>query len=179
MKVGTAANSRFTLKVPAADEVWFSTRLRAELIKRELATAAELAVDEAGEAAMAAKAANAARDATSRAAWKKAVKDEAADPARQAATALRFAQQHERLTVQKRELAEKKLKLACDMQAFRRVKSAANALVDGVGPEAAAKFETSGMQASQSKLDAFYDRVEANVSFSYRGLSHPEQLPDA
>ena len=56
VKVGTTAAARFTIKVPADEATWFSTRLRAELIKRELATATELPVDEAGEAAMAAKA---------------------------------------------------------------------------------------------------------------------------
>ena len=57
VKVGTGAASRFTIKVPTDEEWWFSTRLRAELVKRELATAADLPVDEVGEAAMAAKAA--------------------------------------------------------------------------------------------------------------------------
>ena len=54
--VGTASD-RFTIKVPADESSWVATRLRAELIKRELATAAELPIDEAGEAAMAARSA--------------------------------------------------------------------------------------------------------------------------
>ena len=52
VKVGTKA-TRFTLKVPADEVSWFATRLRAELIRRELAVAAELPTDRAGEAAMA------------------------------------------------------------------------------------------------------------------------------
>ena len=47
-----------------------STRLRAELIRRELATADELVVDEAGEAAMAACNAAKARATASKAASK-------------------------------------------------------------------------------------------------------------
>ena len=54
--VGTGAD-RFTIKVPTDELSWVATRLRAELIKRELATAEELPTDEAGEAAMAAKSA--------------------------------------------------------------------------------------------------------------------------
>ena len=54
--VGTTARSRFTMNVPADETSWFATRLRAELIERELATAEELPTDEADEAAMAAKA---------------------------------------------------------------------------------------------------------------------------
>lgn len=60
VKVGTSAASRFTVKVSADEESWFPTRLRAELIKRGLASASDLSVDEAGEAAMAAKSAAAA-----------------------------------------------------------------------------------------------------------------------
>ena len=44
VKVGTTAASRFTMKVPDDEISWFPTRLRAELVKRELATAAELPV---------------------------------------------------------------------------------------------------------------------------------------
>ena len=71
VKVGTTA-ARFTIKVPADEASWFSTRLRTELIKRKLAEAAELSVDEAGEAAMAAKAAEVAKAAERRAASKEA-----------------------------------------------------------------------------------------------------------
>ena len=65
--VGTASD-RFTIKVPADESSWVATRLRAELIKRELATATELPVDEAGEAAMAAKAEAVGKADTDRAA---------------------------------------------------------------------------------------------------------------
>ena len=60
--VGTTAR-RFSMNVPADDTSWVATRLRAELIERELATAEELPIDEAGEAAMEAKAAARARGA--------------------------------------------------------------------------------------------------------------------
>ena len=48
VKVGTKA-TRFTLKVPADEGSWFATRLRAELIRRELVVAAELPTDGAGD----------------------------------------------------------------------------------------------------------------------------------
>ena len=76
VKVGTAGD-RFTIRVPAEEELWFGTRLRAELIRRELAMAEELPIDEAGEAAMASNAAAKARAAASKAALK-LVKDAAA-----------------------------------------------------------------------------------------------------
>ena len=72
VKVGTSAASRFTVKVSADEESWFPTRLRAELIKRGLAPASDLSVNEAGEAAMAAKSAAAAKEAAKRAAWTQA-----------------------------------------------------------------------------------------------------------
>ena len=120
VKVGTGAASRFTIKVPADEQVWLSTRLRAELIKRELATAAELAVDEVGETAMAAKAAAAAKEAERRAAWKKLVADDAADPRRQAVAALEAAEHSERIAGHKRALAEKNLELAEGLNDFKR-----------------------------------------------------------
>ena len=85
VKVGTTAAGRFTIKVPSDEEAWFPTRLRAELVKRELAIAAELAVDETDqrrtdEAAMAAKAAAAKEEADKRAAWKQAVAEDRACP---------------------------------------------------------------------------------------------------
>ena len=55
VNVGTRAADRFSIKVPPDEGAWFATRLRAELIERELATAEELPTDEAGEAAMDAK----------------------------------------------------------------------------------------------------------------------------
>ena len=101
VKVGTKA-TRFTLKVPTDEVSWFSTRLRAELIKRELATADELTVDEAGEAAMATKAAGAAAVAATKAALRKAVADEAASPRKKAAARVEAAAHHEQLAAAKR-----------------------------------------------------------------------------
>ena len=112
VKVGTTAACRFTIKVAPDEECWFSTRLRAELITRELAMADELPVDEDGEAAMAAKAAATAKEAERRLAWKKLVANEAADPRRQAAAALEAAEHSERIAGHKRDLAEKQLELA-------------------------------------------------------------------
>ena len=97
--VGTAAD-RFTIKVPIGEAWWFATRLRADLIKRELATADELPIDEAGEEAMAAKAAAKARGAAEKAASKKA----AAPPRKKAAAKLEAAQHHESVASQKRQL---------------------------------------------------------------------------
>ena len=134
VKVGTTAACRFTIKVAADEESWFSTRLRAELIKRELATAAELPVDEAGEAAMEAKAAVAVKEAETRAAWKKAVADEAADPRRQAAATLEAAEHHERIAGYKRELAEKNLELAKGLSQFKRLAPAARAQMEEAAP---------------------------------------------
>ena len=94
VKVGTKA-TRFTLKVPTDEVSWFSTRLRAELIKRELATADELTVDEAGEAVAATKAA-----------LKKAVAAEAASPRKKAAARVEAAAHHEQLAAAKRTQAE-------------------------------------------------------------------------
>ena len=45
--VGTTAR-RFTMNVPADETSWVATRLRAELIKRELANAEELPIGGAG-----------------------------------------------------------------------------------------------------------------------------------
>mgnify|MGYP001493372669 CR=1 FL=1 len=66
--VGTTA-CRFTMNVPADESSsWVATRLRTELIKRQLAAADELPTDEAGEAAMAANVAAKANAAALRAA---------------------------------------------------------------------------------------------------------------
>jgi phage protein D len=106
VKVGTTAAARFTIKVSADEVWWFSTRLRAELIKRELASAKELATDEKGEAAMAAKV-----DATAKAAAESALRLEAhrkaeASPRKRAAAALEQAESHAELAEQKRKLAK-------------------------------------------------------------------------
>ena len=226
VKVGTTAACRFTIKVAADEEWWFSTRLRVELITRELATADELPVDEAGEAAMAAKAAAAAKEADKRAAWYKAKADEAAEPRRQAAAALESAKHTERIAGHKRALAEKNLELAeglCDFKhtapAARNAMGKAAELVKELeakaAPEARAKVQAMAAtaqraQSAHTKLEAFWGRVEvrtqgscaylrhvhtshvspssltcpplrsrsctqANVSFSHRALSHPEE----
>ena len=109
--IGTTT-ARFTIKVPADEVSWFSTRLRAELIKRQLATADELAVDEAGEAAMAAKAEAAAKEAAKKAAAKKAMATQAASPRRKTAAALEAAEHAAMRAEQKRSLAESQHRLA-------------------------------------------------------------------
>ena len=100
--IGTTT-ARFTIKVPADEVSWFSTRLRAELVKRELATADELPLDEAGEAAI---------EAAKKAARKKAVAAQAASPRRKTAAALEAAENAAMRAEQKRSLAESEHKLA-------------------------------------------------------------------
>ena len=111
VKVGTKAD-RFTIRVPADEASWFATRLRAELIERELATADELPMDEAGEAAMEAKAAANSREAAKKAAWKTLAAQQKASPRRKAAAALEAAEHHAAIAEQKRRLAEGQAKLA-------------------------------------------------------------------
>jgi len=111
VKVGTTA-ARFTIKVPADEASWFSTRLRTELIKRKLAEAAELPVDEAGEAAMAAKAADVAKAAERRAASKEAASAAASSPRKKAAAALEQAMSHAQLAEKQYEVAEVQAKVA-------------------------------------------------------------------
>ena len=184
VKVGTSAASRFTIKVPADEESWSSTRLRAELIKRELATADDLSVDEAGKAAMEAKAAATAKEADKRAAWKQAVADKAADPRQQAAAALEAAEHSERVAGHKRALAEKNLELAEGLSDFKRtapveretmVKAAslAKELAAKAAPEAHAKVAAMAAtveraQSAQTKLEAFWGRVEVRPYGSLR-----------
>jgi len=134
VKLGTKA-SRFTLKVPADELSWFGTRLRAELIRRELASASELRVDEAGEDAMAAKAAGTAKQAAQRAALKQATANRAASPRRKAVEA---AAHHETVAGQKRKLAEAELKLA---KVTAKVAQAAP-LVAGLAKMAPAKLHS-------------------------------------
>ena len=183
VKVGTSAASRFTIKVPKDEESWFPTRLREELVKRELATAGDLLADETGEAAMAAKAAASAEEASRRAAWKKAVADEAAEPRRQAAAALESAEHAKRIASKKRELAEKNLELAEDMAAFKRAAPNARAQMEAaaplladlaakVAPESRAKLEAATAQlevaqSSQRKLEAFWGKVEVRIAPIY------------
>jgi hypothetical protein len=111
--VGTTSG-RFSLHVPAEQMSWFSTRLRAELIKRELATADNLVVDEAGEAAMAKFNAAKVRAAASKAA--SIVAREAEIKRERVAAALDTAKQNEANAGLKRQLAEGRLKVA-DLQA--------------------------------------------------------------
>ena len=99
--VGTTG-SRFTMNVLEDESSWVATKLRNELIKRELATADELAGDGAGEAALAAKAAARAAAKASVAAKKEA----AASPRSKAAAALEVAQRHEKIAAQKHRLSE-------------------------------------------------------------------------
>ena len=110
--VGTTTG-RFSIKLPASEDTWFATRLRAELIKRELATADELVVDEAGEAAMTAFNAAKERAAASIAASK--VVREAEIKRDRVAAALNAAQHNEANAGLKRQLAQGRLTLA-DMQ---------------------------------------------------------------
>tara|TARA_B110000046_G_scaffold93490_1_gene101431 strand:- start:97 stop:711 length:615 start_codon:yes stop_codon:yes gene_type:complete len=183
VKVGTGAASRFTIKVPADEESWFPTRLRAELIKRGLASASELSVDEAGEAAMAAKSAAAEKEAAKRAAWTRAKAEEVADPRRRAAAALESAEHSERIAGHKRALAEKNLELAEGLSDYKRTAplaqdamSKAAELVTlaakaapGMAPEGRAKVDAMVLatvaraQSSQTKLAAFWGRVEVRT----------------
>ena len=146
VKVGTAGD-RFTIRVPAEEEPWFATRLRAELIRRELATAEEPPMDEAGEAAMAASVAAKAHAADLQAA-SKIVKAAAAVEAK-AAARMAGAEQDVMKAEHKRELAkmqgEHEIKMA-DMKAkVARLVPLASQLAR-VEPKAA---------ALQTKLDAF------------------------
>ena len=109
VKVGTAAD-RFTIRVPDGESSWVATRLRAELIERELATAEELPMDEDGEAAMAAS--NTAKlQAADLAAASKVAREAESKRARLEA-ALDAAKHHEETAGLKRERAELKLQLA-------------------------------------------------------------------
>ena len=155
------------------------------LIKRELATAADLSVDEAGEAAMAAKAAAAAKEADKRAAWKRAVADKAADPRRQAAAALEAAEHSERVAGHKCALAEKNLELAEGLSDFKRAAPVARdamgkaaeivkELAAKAAPESRAKVQAMPMaataeraQSAQTKLEAFWGRIEVRTRSFY------------
>ena len=104
VNVGTRAADRFTINLPADEEPWFSTKLRAELIERELATAEELPVDEAGEAAMAAKAAAKEHKTVQSAAAKKVAASTAAKE--KAAAAVEAGKYDESMARLKRKRAE-------------------------------------------------------------------------
>lgn len=162
IKVGTTAAGRFTMKVPSDEESWFATRLRAELIKRELATAAELPTDEAGEAAMATKAEAVAKDAAARAAWKQARADHNASPRRRATANLEAAQEEERIAGMQQKIAEKKRQIAeieVEQRHLDKKQDNVRAKVEKV--KALAKQLP---QAQASKLDAWLARgAELNV----------------
>ena len=157
VKVGTTAAARFTIKVPTDEATWFSTRLRAELIKRELATATELpVVDEAGEAAMAAKAEAVGKTDTDRAAQLDAYLKAEASPRKQAAIALEQAASHAQLAESKRKLAEKRLEVAQVRAKVAKVAQAATA--------AASLAKTIPQPAPlQAKLEAFMVRMPPPV----------------
>ena len=121
-------------------------RLRAELIRRELAVAAELPTDGAGEAAMAAKAAAAAKQAAQLAASKQITAGRAASPRRKAAAKVEAAAHHEMIAGQKRKLAEAELKYA---KVTAKVAQAAP-LVAGLAKVASAPLQT--------KLESFLQR---------------------
>ena len=148
--VGTRAADRFTIKVPADEVSWFATRLRAELIERELATAEELPMDEAGEAAIAAKAAAKARAAATKAAQQRVNTAVAANA--KAEAALKAAKHDEELAPRKRELAELKVK-----HAGTKVKVAkALPLVAGLEQELPALAPK--LAPHQAKLESFFRR---------------------
>ena len=150
--IGTTS-ARFTIKVPADEVSWFSTRLRAELIRRELATADELPLDELGEAAMAAKAAGAAAVAANRAARKKAVEDEVASPRKKAAARVAAAAHHEQLAAAKRTRAE------CDL-AQANFDSRRAQVANKVAPLAAQLADAAPAAAIlQTKLESFLMRT--------------------
>ena len=151
VKIGTTA-SRFTLKVPADEVSWFATRLRAELIRRELAKAAGLQIDEAGEAAMAAKAAAAAAESEKRAARKQAATEHAASPRRKAAAQVEAAAHHERLAAAKRTQAE------CDLAQAKL--DSLRAKVARAAPLAAQLANvTPAAAVLQTKLESFMKRT--------------------
>ena len=141
--VGTTSD-RFAIKVATDEASWFATRLRTELIKRELVAANELPVDESGETMLAAKSAANARAAAQKAAAKKA----AASPAKKAAARLEAAQHHERIAGHKRQLAELGVKHAKLMANVAKAVPLAAQLAT-VAPAAA---------PIQAKLEAFMRR---------------------
>ena len=141
--VGTTAD-RFSIKLPSDEGAWFATRLRAELIERELATAEELPIDEAGEAAMAAKKAAKTRARATKAALKTTINAEAVQA--RAAAALARAELDVETAPLKRDIAEKKFELA---QKEAKVAKLAPMLAQAAEhmPEAA---------SLQTKLESFF-----------------------
>ena len=152
VKVGTTAD-RFTIKVPAEESSWVATRLRAELIARELATAEELPMGEVGEAAMAAKATAKARGAASKAATKM-VKEAAAADAR-AAAALAAAEQDVKRAEHKRELA---FITAQHEAKVRPLKAKAARLVTSMAQVASVETKVAPLQAT---LETWFSQMPA------------------
>ena len=145
VKVGTTVD-RFTIKVPAEESSWVATRLRAELIERELATAEELPMDEIGEAAMAAKTAAKARVAATKAALKITVN--AKEVQDRVAAALARAELDVKKAPVKRDIAEYKLKIAT-----------ANAKVAKLAPVVSQMAQyTSKAAPLQATLKSFFQR---------------------
>ena len=144
--VGTTARSRFTMNVPADETSWFATRLRAELIERELATAEELPVDDVGEAAMAAKAAAAESKAASKAALKM-VKDAAVAKA-EAEAALAGAEYDVAKAELKRGRAELKLEAATFKAKVAKVVPVVSHLAQ----------QTPAAAPLQAKMESFFRR---------------------
>ena len=149
--VGTRAADRFTIKVPADEVSWFATRLRTELIERELATADELPTDEAGEAAMAAKAAAKAHLAAKKAA-QRPIKDAEATKAK-AAAALDAARYDEMVAGHKRRVAETNLNVAKTTVKLAKTIPLVAELVQQL-PELALKAAP-----LQAKLDSLFRRA--------------------
>ena len=149
VKVGTKAD-RFTIRVPVGEGAWFAARLRAKLIEKELATAEELPMDEAGEAAMAACNAAKLHAAALTAASK--IAREADSKRGRLEAALDAAMHHEETAGLKRERAELKLQLAegHHSMATTRLK------VAKIQPVVAKMAKTNPTAAAlQTKLDSF------------------------
>ena len=143
--VGTTAD-RFSIKLLADEGAWFATKLRAELVARELATAEELPIDEAGEAAMATKEAAKARARAMKAALNITIKAEAVHA--RAAAALARAELDVEFAPLKRDLAEKEFKIAQK-----------EAKVAKLAPVLAQAAEHMPKAASlQTKLESFFRR---------------------
>ena len=159
VKVGTTAAGRFTIKVPSDEESWFPTRLRAELVKRELAIAAELAVDETGEAAMAAKAAAAKEEADKRAAWKQAVAEDRVCPKRKAEAALEAA----RLDEVRAETNTLRAEKACHDAQINDAKAKAAKVVAGIADLAQTEPKLAPIKTSLEAWLAVYRRIEPYI----------------
>jgi hypothetical protein len=140
--VGTTAR-RFSMNVPADDTSWVATRLRAERIERELATAEELPIDEAGEAAMEAKAAARARGAAAKAAFNITIN------AKKAAAAALAGAEHDMVKAEhKRGIAELKLKDAMLMAKVAKLAPMVSQLAQ----------QTPAAAPLQARLESFFRR---------------------